>query len=256
LVDGREWLGKGRLGAASLVQTDTFCVVGCVRSDVAGLEPIWHVIVGGERRGPLTEDQMLAYLGDGTLVANDFVWCPDFSDWKRAGEIGDNRPLGPVPAQAVVEPSVAAQDDWDNAFPDDADPGDEAFETGVSAAGAKWSLWKSANIGLLVSALTLLLLIGREQGFELAQLCLHGERGDDQQPPRPDPRRAADLCADCRGAKPLEPAAVGAACQCGPACARLRRVAGLYLGRLAGVWGNRVRQHRRHQRRGAKIISR
>ena len=42
-------------------------LVGGVRSAVTGLEPIWHVIIGGEQRGPLTEDQVLAYLGDGTL---------------------------------------------------------------------------------------------------------------------------------------------------------------------------------------------
>jgi hypothetical protein len=137
---------------------------------VAGLEPIWHVIIGGEQRGPLTEDQVLAFLGDGTLAAGDFVWCPDFPDWKRAREIGDNRPLGPgpVPAQAVVEPGSAVQDDWDIAVQDDAEPIDEPLETDAPAAGAAWSLWASANIGLLVSALMLMLQIGRGQGFELA----------------------------------------------------------------------------------------
>jgi hypothetical protein len=169
---------------------------------VTGLEPSWHVIIGGERRGPLTEDQVLAYLGDGTLAADDFVWCPDFPNWKRAGEIGDNRPLEPLPAQAVVALGDAVQDDQDIAVYDAAEPEPvpvrldrngaraaffEAFslrEPGstslenvptdaprpmaASSAGAAWSLWTSANIGMLVSALALLLQIGRGQGYELA----------------------------------------------------------------------------------------
>jgi hypothetical protein len=140
---------------------------------VAGLEPIWHVIIGGRQQGPLTEDQVLAYLGDGRLAADDFVWCPDFADWKRAGEIGDNRPLEPVLAQAVVAPDAAAQDDRDIvdqaiAVQNGAEPADEPRPTEASSAGAAWSLWASANAGMLVSALLLLLQIGRGQGFALA----------------------------------------------------------------------------------------
>jgi GYF domain 2 len=139
---------------------------------VTGLEPIWHVIIGGERRGPLTEDQVLAFLGDGTLAAGDFVWCPDFPDWKRAGEIGDNRPLENVPAQAAAAPIDAAVDDQDiaahDAEHDHAGPIGEPHSTPASLADTAWSLWTAANVGLLVSALTLLLQIGRGDGFELA----------------------------------------------------------------------------------------
>jgi GYF domain 2 len=139
---------------------------------VTGLEPIWHVIIGGERRGPLTEDQVLAYLGDGTLAAGDFVWCPDFTDWKRASEIGDNRPLENVPAQVAAAPVDAAADDRDiaahDAEQDDAGPLGEPHPTQTSLTDTAWSLWTAANVGLLVSALTLLLQIGRGDGFELA----------------------------------------------------------------------------------------
>jgi hypothetical protein len=177
---------------------------------VTGLEPIWHVIIGGRQQGPLTEDQVLAYLGDGTLAAGDFVWCPDFPDWKRASEIGDNRPLENLPAQAVVAPGDAAHDDQNIAGDGDVKPEpvpfqwnrigaltaffaafslrgslhgslrgprsaspenaltDEPRPTEALGAGVAWSLWTSATIGLLVSALALLLQIGRGQGFELA----------------------------------------------------------------------------------------
>lgn len=169
---------------------------------MTGLEPIWHVIVGGERRGPLTEDQVLAYLGDGTLAAGDFVWCPDFPDWRRASEIGDSRPLEPLPAQAPVAPDDAGRSDQDIPIGDAGEPEpvparlgrngaraaffeafsprepeatspenalpDEPRPMQALSADAAWSLWTSANIGLLVSALALLLQIGRGQGFELA----------------------------------------------------------------------------------------
>jgi GYF domain 2 len=173
---------------------------------VTGLEPIWHVIIGGRQQGPLTEDQVLAYLGDGTLAAGDFVWCPDFPDWKRASEIGDNRPLENLLAQAVVAPGDAAHDDQNIAVGGDVKPEpvpfrwnrigaltaffaaffaafslrgpssaspenaltDEPRPIEALAAGAAWSLWTSANVGMLISALALLLQIGRGQGFELA----------------------------------------------------------------------------------------
>jgi hypothetical protein len=175
---------------------------------VAGLEAIWHVIIGGEQRGPLTEDQVLAYLGDGTLAAGDFVWCPDFPDWKRASEIGDNRPLENLPAQAVVAPGDAAHDAQNIAVDDAAglepvpfqlkrngalaaffelfsfrEPGPPSPENALTdeprsiealSAGAAWSLWTSANIGMLISALALLLQIGRGQGFELASFAHAG----------------------------------------------------------------------------------
>jgi hypothetical protein len=44
----------------------------------------------------------------------------------------------------------------------------ESDRTDTPPAGEKWSLWKSANIGLLVSAFILLLQIANGRGFELA----------------------------------------------------------------------------------------
>jgi hypothetical protein len=41
-------------------------------------------------------------------------------------------------------------------------------QTGASRGGEKWSLWKSANIGLLGSAFMLLIQVGGGRGFELA----------------------------------------------------------------------------------------
>jgi hypothetical protein len=50
----------------------------------------------------------------------------------------------------------------------------ESPGTDAPAAREKWSVWKSANIGLLVSAFTLLVQIGGGRGFELANYAHTG----------------------------------------------------------------------------------
>jgi GYF domain 2 len=174
---------------------------------VAGREPIWHVIIGGRQIGPLTEDQVLGYLGDGTLAADDLLWCPDFSDWKRACEIGDSRPL---PGREVISVSQANAF-WDNlaiatedfakptyapplawmrtrvfaddrlsstrelisishanAFWDNLAIATEDFAKPAEESPPAWSLWASANAGMIVGAFLLFFQVGRGQGFELA----------------------------------------------------------------------------------------
>jgi|tagenome__1003787_1003787.scaffolds.fasta_scaffold20819563_1 hypothetical protein len=125
---------------------------------MAGQEAIWHVMIGGEQRGPLTRDEVLGYARDGMLAANDFIWRPGLPDWKAVSEISDFRQPA-MPAAASVQSLAPDQ------------PASEHVDrdgTGVQSVGRKWSVWKSANIGLLISALTLLVQIGAGRGFELA----------------------------------------------------------------------------------------
>jgi hypothetical protein len=128
---------------------------------MAGQEAIWHVIIGDKERGPLTRDEVLEYVREGMLAGTDFIWRPGLPDWKAVSEIGDfwqpprRRPAGaPVQSLVPVQSASAQVDERDG--------------TGLQSVGRKWSVWKSANIGLLVSALTLLLQIGVGRGFELA----------------------------------------------------------------------------------------
>ena len=123
-------------------------------------EAIWHVIIGErqEQEGPLTEAQVLAYLEGGMLAGGDLIWRSGFKGWKQVSEIEEFRL--PEEQGALREPAqtpvLAAPER--SYQPDEGEPED----------GAKWSLWKSANIGLLLSALTLLAQIVGGHGFQLA----------------------------------------------------------------------------------------
>jgi hypothetical protein len=128
---------------------------------MAGEEAIWHVIVDDTQQGPLSKAQVLEFLRDGTLAGGDLIWCPGFPDWKPVSEINDfwqppprtsARVKAPVQLQTQVIPERL----------------DEPLKTDGPSRGKKLSLWKSANIGLLISALTLLVQVGGGRGFELA----------------------------------------------------------------------------------------
>jgi hypothetical protein len=127
-----------------------------------GGEAIWHIIVGEKQQGegPLTEAQILEYLKDGVLAGSDLIWRPGLPNWTQVSEIDDFRQSSKEPLlreaarsrTPVLSPSeIRRQPDQDQ-----------------PAVGGKWSLWKSANIGLLFSALTLLAQIASGRGFELA----------------------------------------------------------------------------------------
>jgi hypothetical protein len=128
---------------------------------MAGQEAIWHVLIGDKERGPLTRDEVLDYVKDGMLGGSDFIWRPGLPDWKAVSEIGDFwEPPARSPAGASAQ-SLAPVRSVSEPTPD-------RDGTDPRSAGRKWSVWKSATIGLLISALTLLIQIGLGRGFELA----------------------------------------------------------------------------------------
>jgi hypothetical protein len=133
------------------------------------------------------------------LAGSDLIWRPGFPDWKSVAEIGDfwqppkrtsikNTVRSPTPVRAAPAvddqerlargvPNVASlvlEVVASNPSPPKAQREQSAAEvsepnrTHPSSDHEKWSLWKSANIGLLVSAFELLLQIGGGRGFELA----------------------------------------------------------------------------------------
>ncbi len=120
-----------------------------------GQEARWHVVINNAGHGPLTKAQVLERLRDGILASSDFIWRPGFSDWKKISEIGEFRQPPPrvtghvAPVETVPECV-------------------EGAKTDAPPAGRRFSLWRSANIGLLVGALLLLIQIGGGRGFELA----------------------------------------------------------------------------------------
>jgi hypothetical protein len=126
---------------------------------MAGEDAVWHVAVDGAQRGPLTKSEVLELLRSRRLTGSDLVWGPGLSDWTPVGETSEflQPPSRTAPTLRVdprPQPGAALA-----AEPDQADK---------PSVGTRWSLWRSASIGLLVSALLLLVQIGNGRGFELA----------------------------------------------------------------------------------------
>jgi hypothetical protein len=124
---------------------------------MAGQEAVWHVVVNDNEQGPLTKGQVLEYVRDGLLAGSDLIWRPGFANWRSISEISDfwhppkrtsaGGAVEPPPLRAAtVEPSAAAPVE----------------------GKTKWSLWKSANIGLAVGVVPMLLQVVTGRGFELA----------------------------------------------------------------------------------------
>jgi hypothetical protein len=117
---------------------------------------IWHVIIDGAQYGPLSRDQVLEYLHNGQLIGDDLIWRPGFRDWMPVSEVAD---FWQPPKTGSLPPSLPAPTELA-----------ERDDTQIVTVGAdrKWSLWGAVNIGLLMSALVLLVQIGNGKGFELA----------------------------------------------------------------------------------------
>ncbi len=69
----------------------------------------WYCVIRGERRGPLTEEELRACAARGELHADDYVWTADFGgSWKRAAEVPGLIPPPPLAVQPpVIEAAVA-----------------------------------------------------------------------------------------------------------------------------------------------------
>jgi hypothetical protein len=122
---------------------------------MAGQEAIWHVMINDKQQGPLTKAEVVDYIRNGMLAGSDLNWRPGFPNWKPVRELGD---FWQPPKRTSIQATIQAAPEQVN----------QPDRTDASSDREKWSLWKSADIGLLVSAFTLLLQIGAGRGFELA----------------------------------------------------------------------------------------
>src|SRR5262249_1665002 len=68
---------------------------------------VWYFAVGGNRQGPISDDQMRAGIAGGQIRADTLVWHSGLSDWTKAGDIpgliGPGAPPSPVPRAAPPE---------------------------------------------------------------------------------------------------------------------------------------------------------
>ena len=115
---------------------------------MAGQEAVWHVVVDDNQYGPLTKGQVLEYLRDESLVGSDLIWRPGYPDWKSISEISDF--WQPPRRTAARDGPLAAVRTEQSAK--------------TSQPKRKFSLWKSANIGLAASALSMPLRLVTDGG--------------------------------------------------------------------------------------------
>ena len=75
-----------------------------------GASAQWYVARGGAQHGPVSESEIRAWLQSRHIGPDDHVWCPDFTEWKRAGEVFAQPlrppPMPPAPSR-VAEPQPA-----------------------------------------------------------------------------------------------------------------------------------------------------
>jgi uncharacterized integral membrane protein len=118
-------------------------------------DAIWHVIIDGKQRGPLSRSQVLEYLQDGQLVGSDLIWRPGFTDWKPVSELAE---FWQPPKRGSLRPPSLPAPTEQSARDDDP----------IVSTNKKWSIRRAANAGLLVSVLPLALQIANGRGVELA----------------------------------------------------------------------------------------
>jgi hypothetical protein len=118
----------------------------------------WHVIIANEQKGPLTKAQVLQYFKDGLLTQSDLVWRPAFDKWETLSQAAD---LWRPPSISTSERDAVQT--LQHSKPDE-----------VLATKRKWSLWKSANVGLLVSAIVLATGPLTDRGVETARYVQTG----------------------------------------------------------------------------------
>ena len=47
----------------------------------------WHAQVGGQKYGPISEDEMKAWFAQGRVKATDYVWSEGMTNWVPAGSV-------------------------------------------------------------------------------------------------------------------------------------------------------------------------
>ena len=67
----------------------------------------WYYAIGGVRHGPVTFDELLGLVRDGSVKADDLVWQPEFGpEWRNAGQVGT---LFEPPELRVPPPVMVAE---------------------------------------------------------------------------------------------------------------------------------------------------
>ena len=65
---------------------------------------VWYFAVGGNRQGPISEDDLHARIARGEIRPDTLVWNSSMADWAKAGTV----PGLMGPAAAAMPPMLAA----------------------------------------------------------------------------------------------------------------------------------------------------
>ena len=67
----------------------------------------WHCIVGGQRYGPVGEDELQAWASSGRVRPSDYVWSEGMAEWVQAAAVDSLRSvLQPAPGPASGPPAL------------------------------------------------------------------------------------------------------------------------------------------------------
>jgi len=129
-------------------------------------EAQWHVGVGGERKGPFTEDDVKGMIQRGELTARDMVWTQGMENWVPVSEVPaftkalQSAPPPPPPAVAAPSPFVESlKGFWSDFARLVVNPGDGLGEVADRKPLCASCIW--IGLGVVIFALLKLLLFKR-----------------------------------------------------------------------------------------------
>ena len=91
-VDGKEWDSAGNY--PELIQSGAKPTVIAKPADNEADQMVWHFSHGGQRRGPVSLNQLRKLAGAGQLGPEDLVWKEDLLNWAKVVDVGGILPAG------------------------------------------------------------------------------------------------------------------------------------------------------------------
>jgi hypothetical protein len=106
-------------------------------------DQVWYFAVGGNRQGPISEDDLYAKIASGEIKADTLVWNSGMTDWARTGTVP-----GLMGASAPAMPPGAS------ALPSTSYPGGEEGQA-LSTSVGTWGLFGRALLVIIGSLLVI-----------------------------------------------------------------------------------------------------
>lgn len=72
-------------------------------------EGVWHVVIGRDQVGPMTEDEIRARFGRGEIDGQTYTWREGLADWLRLQAVEEFRDLASAESSAAALPSAEVQ---------------------------------------------------------------------------------------------------------------------------------------------------